>query len=868
MPRFSQLERNAQIYLAVVIGLGVALVPLGYLLFPLDPHTVPELLYLAFGAQVAALLPVRWTSGNQIVVAPLLVATALVSPGTGIALTAWLFLNDGRWPSAKMPLWAWLWNRCQVALSYGVPALVVAHLTFTGFWSTLTLPARAAVLSLLMIVINYGLMARMVAFLQGSNVWQVIQDNVGFAAIRSLLVLGVSGGILYELLLNPVGYLLAPALFGFVLSVRSNMAAAQQQAEARVQTLELAAQALDARDRYTEDHSLRVAELAAKIADQLQLGGKEIELLRTAGSLHDMGKIGVRDSVLNKPGRLTPEEWQEMKRHAEIGAEMIAKHSMLAPAAPMVRHHHERWDGGGYPDSLVGEDIPLGARILAVADSFDTITADRVYRLHHLTTEEAIDDITNRAGAWYDPMVVDAFRSVYGQPRVFEHQVEHEARVAPYSVRQLLRNPRFARLLVSTGISALGDPLTLVASLVAVYSATRQPLAVSAAFGVQAAATILVGLFGGAIPDRLKRSRLIPILEFCRAILLVCTPFLLSRTLVALFLVLFLLAAAEAVVQPARQAAVPEVVERRALGTANAALAAVSRFVGAIGFGLAGLIIWLTNSSEALFVIDGLTFAVAGILVLRIGDLGGGVAVRAFEGVARAWAVKPARGHLVVAALSAFFITMSYPGLITLAYERSAPGHGAQGYSILQIALGLGVALGAVVVSRLEVVGAMRTVAQGLLVTGLMSVAIAFPSSLWVTALLLVLASLGNSFYSVGNQTALLETGDSQNRGSIMSFRFAAGQTALVLGSAVGGYLAWKVGAGTAYALLGIGLLGVAICAAWMGRIQALAEAGVDTSPPRPPMRVAGGPIRALLIAFLGTGAALLLLKALAGVYF
>ena len=183
----------------------------------------------------------------------------------------------------------------------------------------------------------------------------------------------------------PVGFIMAPALFGFLLAARGNVADAQRLTQVKDQTLHLLAQALDARDRYTEDHSGRVSELAGSLGDHLELANVECESLRTAGALHDLGKIGVRDDILNKPGPLTEDEWEIMRSHPTIGADMIEKHSALKAVAPLVRHHHERWDGTGYPSGLKGDMIPFGARILAVADSFDTITGPRLYRQSRMT---------------------------------------------------------------------------------------------------------------------------------------------------------------------------------------------------------------------------------------------------------------------------------------------------------------------------------------------------------------------------------------------------------------------------------------------------------------------------------------------------
>src|SRR5438094_2743258 len=301
-----------------------------------------------------------------------------------------------------------------------------------------------------------------------TSVLSTLFDNVGFTTLLGTAALSFSGGIIYLLLQSPVGYIMAPGLFGFVLAVRGNVADAQRQTLLKDQTLDLAAQALDARDRYTESHSIRVAELAGRLGEQLELGDREVESIRTAGSLHDLGKIGVRDDILNKPGPLSEEEWEMMRSHPGIGADMIAQHSALAEVAPLVRHHHERWDGSGYPAGLRGDVIPFGARILSVADSFDTITGARLYRRSAMTPIEGVEDISRRANQWYDPNVVDALREIHGL-KALEVGDRPEVPRQITSLRVLRSNPEFGSLITAIGISAIGDPLTLVATLVAIY---------------------------------------------------------------------------------------------------------------------------------------------------------------------------------------------------------------------------------------------------------------------------------------------------------------------------------------------------------------------------------------------------------------
>src|SRR5438105_4235465 len=172
--------------------------------------------------------------------------------------------------------------------------------------------------------------------------------------------------------------------------IRRSLTGVEESQAWKEATVELAAQALDARDAEIASHCARVAELAARLAAQLDLGRRNVELIRTAGMLHDLGMIGVRDDILNKPGPITPDEWEIMRRHPDIGADLMASHPGLAAATPLVRHHHERWDGSGYPARLKGEVVPICARILSVAESFDFITHEWPYRAHTLSPLEAI----------------------------------------------------------------------------------------------------------------------------------------------------------------------------------------------------------------------------------------------------------------------------------------------------------------------------------------------------------------------------------------------------------------------------------------------------------------------------------------------
>jgi len=170
------------------------------------------------------------------------------------------------------------------------------------------------------------------------------------------------------------------------------------------------ARMIEARDEGTGEHCERLARLTVALGRELELGEEELKTLRRGGYLHDIGKLGIPDAVLLKPGTLTPEEWEIMRRHVDIGVEICSPLRSLRPVLPIIRHHHERWNGSGYPDGLVGEEIPYLARVFQVVDVFDALTSDRCYR-KALTASEALGILYEETYEkhWWDPGIVPRF---------------------------------------------------------------------------------------------------------------------------------------------------------------------------------------------------------------------------------------------------------------------------------------------------------------------------------------------------------------------------------------------------------------------------------------------------------------------------
>ncbi|MPZ69808.1 MAG: HD domain-containing protein [Actinobacteria bacterium] len=168
-------------------------------------------------------------------------------------------------------------------------------------------------------------------------------------------------------------------------------------------TIEALVSALEARDPYTQAHTSRIRDLSGALADAMQVTNETRQAVRLGSILHDVGKIGIPDEVLRKDGPLTEDEWAMMRTHPAIGKRMLEGIDFLKAALPVIYHHHERWDGTGYPMRLKGDQIPLGARIVAVCDAFDAMTTDRPYR-KAFPIEHALDEIVKNAGIQFDPV--------------------------------------------------------------------------------------------------------------------------------------------------------------------------------------------------------------------------------------------------------------------------------------------------------------------------------------------------------------------------------------------------------------------------------------------------------------------------------
>jgi len=296
-------------------------------------------------------------------------------------------------------------------------------------------------------VVNYIPLGIVIALTEGQSIRTVIRSfcdwlffyylvGVSIAEIVHRVGEKLGGG--FTLALLPPLYLVYRSVRLYFGKMEQDRAHAESMASLHLRTIEALATAIEAKDECTGDHLRRVQVYSLELAKHLGLSSDEVNALQAASILHDIGKLAVPDYIISKPGKLTPDEFDKMKVHTVVGAEILEQVAFPYPVAPIVRSHHEKWDGSGYPDGLKAENIPIGARILSAVDCLDALASDRQYR-RALPLEEAMDYVAGLSGRAFDPQVVDILKANY-------REFERLAQSTP------LRNHRLSKdLIVSRG---------------------------------------------------------------------------------------------------------------------------------------------------------------------------------------------------------------------------------------------------------------------------------------------------------------------------------------------------------------------------------------------------------------------------------
>src|SRR5258705_1124986 len=379
----------------------------------------------------ASALPVRMPGGLLVAVsiAPCIAAMSLGGPAAG-ALIALVGTTEIREVRGRIPWFGTLANHAGIL----VPAVVGGLVMEATGRTSLDLPTQFASTllgSAIYFALNISLVSLMVALRSGESFSVLISQGIRSIA-ANLLALAPLAWLMTRMYSLPGAGWWATLLFALPLyTTRVAYNSFVEMREMFTQTIGALAEAVDKRDPFTSKHSHRVKLIGVDIGKEMRVSSQELEALEWGGLLHDVGKIGVPDAVLLKSDRLTREERMTMNAHPVLGAQIISPVTKLAPELPIIRHHHEWYNGSGYPDRLIGDEIPKLARILHVADAFEAMTAQRPYRMTPLTPEQALGELRKFAGIQFDPACGDAFVRTPWVHRVSDPGRRIEARPIP-----------------------------------------------------------------------------------------------------------------------------------------------------------------------------------------------------------------------------------------------------------------------------------------------------------------------------------------------------------------------------------------------------------------------------------------------------
>ncbi len=318
---------------------------------------------------------------------------------------------DGKYQHIfNIPIYQTLYNYCVgiVPLLYGGLAYYKLGGTFNtnNLWSKLYL---VIILSVICLVLNTFLISVLFSILNNKNVLYFFISNIRLSLLSGLVMTPFGVGLAYMFSEYKYGGVFL-IIFPIVL-VRYTFYLYLESKNQYIETVDTLMHAMEARDKYTEGHSRRVSEISTMIAKQLKYDDLKTERIRIASLLHDVGKIGIDDGILNKPGRLTKEEYEIIKSHPEIGYNILKDIKNLEDILPIIRNHHERYDGKGYPDQKMPDELSLDVFIVQLADTIDAMATDRPYR-KALTEDEIISEITTYSGTQFHPKVVEAYLNI------------------------------------------------------------------------------------------------------------------------------------------------------------------------------------------------------------------------------------------------------------------------------------------------------------------------------------------------------------------------------------------------------------------------------------------------------------------------
>ena len=794
------------------------------------------LLVLTFLSHIS---PLETRQGSILTVglAPL-VGAVMVLPPWAVMWVACFGTLDERIPGRRIPWDRFLFNRGMFVLAYGIPSLVLSstRVQYGGgeWYVALSLTVIAIV------AVNVGLVAGALTLLRGSNFFATARNTVENSWM-TYIALPVVGYLIYLLLnaTHDAQKLAVFLLYGPLLVYRASLLKQNRLDRWLRDSFIMQSRIVDKRDGQTFGHSQRVGELCEGVARLLHLSDDACNTIRVAGILHDLGKIAIPDSILLKPAKLTPEEYEIIKTHPVEGANILAEHPEQRGVAAIVRHHHEKWNGSGYPDGLRGEEIPIGARIVDACDAFDTITQARVFRPTVKTPADAIQELRGLAGVWYDPAVIGALERIvatkWGVPIAGSDRLPPEK---PPGYSAVLGIRSFRLLWVGQAVSYFGDMMNTTGLAIMLLLLTGSASLVALGLIARAAPTILFGLMAGPIVDRFNRQRLMIASDLVRAVLTITIPFLALRWIPGVFIAVFLIATAGALFNPAKQAVVPNLVPSSLLIRANSLISSSEKTMELLGYSIAGIIVGVARSWLPLFLIDAGTYIFSAVTLLGVIDSQKTRAIvklnllpNIVEGtrfILRSSALRATMGLTTMAAL---FAGMTFPTLVVLAYYGPMHG-GPTGYGFLEAAIGAGAIIGAFAAP--ELMNKLR--AGWLILAGVAGIGVSYvlagvASNVAVGVAVLLIAGAASTVYYIPLISLTQREAPDYVRGRVMSSRFLLVQAGLLVGMAVAGPLSDRVGASVVFIAAG----GLLIAAALLGLgFRGLRDATLDEPKPSP----------------------------------
>ena len=349
-----------------------------------------------------------------------LIAVAELPPGEALMVGCTSAVCQSLWRKHHVEVIHVLYNLAQMSLSIELAQQVFHQ---SARWLGPGLPLRMMATATAYFLVNTLLVAAVIALTEKRQfrktwsdfyLWSFSNYLVGGVLACAISWSNSHLGWQVSAMMVPVGYLMYRSYRLYLGTLEDEKNHVEQIAALHLRTIEALALAIDAKDHTTHDHLQRVRVFAVAVGEEMGLVEKELEALRAAALLHDIGKLAVPEHIINKPGRLTPEEFEKMKIHPIVGAEILQRVNFPYPVVPIVRAHHERWDGSGYPDGLRGGEIPMGARILAAVDCLDALASDRQYR-KAIPLHEAMAEVARGAGKQFDARVIDVLQRRYAE---------------------------------------------------------------------------------------------------------------------------------------------------------------------------------------------------------------------------------------------------------------------------------------------------------------------------------------------------------------------------------------------------------------------------------------------------------------------